>query len=189
MLRAKLSEKELVVDILSLSFFDNKSVNYIIKQDKKKEQRIRALMSYSFEICYSFGNVFLSENKKACALILLPDKKKTTLKTILLDFNLMLSAIGFSNIKKAMSRESAIKKIHPKSLIYYLWFIGVEPDDQGKGIGTKLMNDVIKEAEINHRLIYLETSTLKNIPWYEKLGFVVYHKLDFGYELFCMKKV
>ena len=189
MLRAGYSDKRKVVDVLSKSFGDNKSVNYIIKQDRKRDQRIRKLMEYSFDICHLFGNTFLSENKEGCALIVMPDKKRTTAKSILLDLKLALSVIGLSNIKKVMNRESIINKLHPKTPFYYLWFIGVEPADQGNGIGTKLMNDVINEAKINHRPIYLETSTLKNIPWYEKFGFIVYHKLDFGYELFCMKKV
>lgn len=188
MLKAGYSDKGKVVDILSKSFDDNKSVNYIIKQDRKRTQRIRKLMEYSFDICYLFGDIFLSEDKEGCALVVMPDKKRTTLKSISLDIKLALSVIGLSNIKKVMKRESIINKLHPKLPFYYLWFIGVEPIEQSKGIGTKLLNDVISEAKKKHRLIYLETSTLKNIPWYEKFGFTVYNKLDFGYELFCMKR-
>jgi hypothetical protein len=54
--------------------------------------------------------------------------------------------------------------------------------------GNLKMPVVISEGASKQRPIYLETSTLKNIPWYEKFGFTVYDKLDFGYELFCMKK-
>lgn len=86
-----------------------------------------------------------------------------------------------------MAREAAINKLHPKSPMYYLWFIGVDPSEQNKGIGTMLMKEVLDEGAAKQRPIYLETSTLKNIPWYEKFGFKVYDKLDFGYELFCMK--
>lgn len=87
-----------------------------------------------------------------------------------------------------MTRESKINKLHPKTPIYYLWFIGVNPSEQNKGIGTKLLQEVINEGRSKGRPIYLETSTLKNIPWYEKFGFIVYDKLDFGYDLYCMKK-
>jgi ribosomal protein S18 acetylase RimI-like enzyme len=106
----------------------------------------------------------------------------------MLDAKLALSVIGLSNIKRAMNRESRINKLHPKEPFYYLWFIGVDPAEQSNGNGTKLLKDVIKEAKSKNRPIYLETSTLKNIPWYEKFGFIIYDKLDFGYDLFCMKK-
>ena len=111
MIRAEYRDKGRIVDILTRSFDDNKSVNYIIKQDKTRVQRIKNLMDYSFEVCYMSGEVFLSEDKNACALIVLPDKKKTNLKSILLDVKLITACIGSSNVKKAMARESKIKKL------------------------------------------------------------------------------
>lgn len=188
MIRADYKDKELIVDILTNSFNDNKSVNYIIKQDDKRLQRIRNLMDYSFEVCYEFGEVFLSNDKTGCALIVLPEKKKTTLKSILLDIKLIFSSMGLSNVKKAMDRESKIKKFHPKEEMYYLWFVGVDPKEQNKGVGSSLIKDVIKQAELKNRSVYLETSTLRNIPWYEKYGFKIFNELDLGYKLFFMKK-
>lgn len=187
MLRARPNDKQLVVDILIRSFVDNKSVNYIIRQDEKREQRLKHLMEYSFDICNLFGDVFVSDDKKGCALVVVPDRKKVTVKTILLDVKMALSVIGLPNIKKAISRESTIKKIHPSVPIYYLWFIGVEPSQQGQGIGSKLLNEIIQKGLSENRTICIETSTLKNVPWYEKHGFKTYRELDFGYKLYCMK--
>jgi ribosomal protein S18 acetylase RimI-like enzyme len=188
MIKATYEDKELVIDILTDSFQTNQSVNYIVKQDSKRIQRVRALMDYSFEVCYDFGDVFLSDDKKACALILYPDKKKTNLKSILLDAKLILSCVGINNIKKALGRESKIKKLQPKELMYYIWFIGVNPAYQNSGIGTDLLNEIIADSLAKKRPIYLETSTLKNIPWYKKFGFDVYNELDLTYKLFFLKK-
>ena len=188
MIRADYKNKELIVNILLKSFDDNKSVNYIVKQDGKRAERIKALMEYSFDVCHLYGDVFLTGDKKGCALIVMPDKKKTTLHSILLDTRLALSCIGLLNLKRVMAREAAVKKLHPNGAMYYLWFIGVDPSYQNKGIGTRLLKEVINEGSSKQRAVYLETSTLKNIPWYEKSGFTVYNKLDFGYELFCLKK-
>ncbi len=188
MIRAELKDKNLIADILTKSFKDNKSVNYIVKQDDKREQRLRSLMEYSFDICYHFGDIFLTDDKKGCALVVLPDEKKTTVKSVLLDLKLIFSCIGLSNIGKAMSREGKIKKLQPKELLYYLWFIGVDPGEQHKGIGSSLLTEVINEAKSKQRTICLETSTLTNIPWYEKFGFKIYNELDFGYKLFFLKK-
>lgn len=102
MRKAEYSGKNLIIDILTDSFETNQSVNCIVKQDKKRVNRIRSLMDYSFEVCYSYGEVYLSDDKKACALILFPDKKKTTLKSILLDVKLILSCVCLSNIRKAL---------------------------------------------------------------------------------------
>jgi hypothetical protein len=72
----------LVVDILTKSFDDNKSVNYIINQDGKRVQKIRRLMEYSYDQCELFGDIFLSDDKTGCALIIKPDMKRTTLRTV-----------------------------------------------------------------------------------------------------------
>jgi len=77
---------------------------------------------------------------------------------------------------------------YTKKLMYYLWFIGVDPDQQNKGIGSSLIKEVIEEAHSQQRPVYLETSTLKNIPWYEKFGFKIYNELNLGYRLYFMKK-
>lgn len=188
MLPANHTDRERIVDILSSSFDDNKSVNYIIKQDSERQVRLKKLMEYSFDSCRLFGDVFLTEDKKGCALIIKPDEKKTSLKSILLDVKLVLGVVGIGNLKKAMDRESAIKKIHPDGKLYYLWFIGVDPSEQNNGIGSHLLGEVINKAQAQNRTICLETSTLKNIPWYEKFGFTVYKELDFGYKLYCMKR-
>jgi Acetyltransferase (GNAT) family len=187
MIKATNKDRDRVIDILAESFDDNQSVNYIVKQDKKRNQRIRNLMEYSFDICYLYGEVFLTNDKSGCALILFPDEKKNNLKSILLDIKLIVSCIGISNIKKAMKRESKIKELQPKKLMYYLWFIGVDSYKQNKGIGTALLKEVVEEAHSRKRPVYLETSTLKNIPWYGKFGFKIYNELNLGYKLFFMK--
>jgi hypothetical protein len=181
-------DKERVIDILSASFDDNKSVNYIIRQDAKRNKRIRALMAYSFDVCFDAGKIFASADNNSCALVSYPDKKKITLKSALRDIKFIFTCLGIGNIKKAMNRESIIRKVHPTGPFIYLWFIGTDPSKQGKGSGTKLINEIITDAEKLNCPIYLETSSTKNIPWYEKFGFEIYNELDFGYKLYCMKR-
>ena len=188
MIKAEYTDKDLVVDILTKSFEANQSVNYIVKQDEDRIRRIKYLMDYSFEVCYMFGDVFLSPDKKACALVLYPDRKKTTFKSLFLDAKLILFCVGLRNIKKTLARETMIKKIQPEELIYYLWFIGVDPAHQNTGIGTQLLNDLIEDSSLKKKPVYLETSTLGNLPWYKKFGFHIYQELDLSYKLFFLRR-
>lgn len=188
MRKATHNEKNLIINILTRSFDKNQSVNYIIKQDKKRLTRISALMAYSFEVCYLFGQVYLSDDNRACALLLYPHTKKTTVKSVLLDVELMFKCIGFSNLNKAINRESVIEKIQPKERKCYLWFIGVDPEYQSLGTGTSLLTEIIDENEKQALPLYLETSTLRNLPFYQKFGFKVYDELDLSYKLFFLKR-
>lgn len=188
MKKAAYADKNLVIDILAKSFDTNASVNYIIKQDKNREKRIRALMNYSFEVCKAFGDVFLSDNNNACALIIYPDKKKATLKSTLLDLKLILKAVGIKNIRRTIKREKLISSIQPKIPMAYLWFIGVYSVAQGQGIGSKLFQEIIDYNDSNNLPLYLETSTVKNLPWYKKFGFEIYSEQDLTYHLYFLKK-
>lgn len=188
MKKAGIEHKSLVIDILCESFADNQSVNYITKKSSKK-RAIRNLMAYSFDICLIYGEVYLSDDHKGCALVLYPDQKKVTIKTILLDIQLVLGALGLRNLIKIINREKAIKSNYPEIPFYYLWFIGVFKGHQHTGVGSKLLLEITEEAKQQQKPIYLETSTKINLSWYENFGFSIYKKLEFGYTLFLLNKV
>lgn len=188
MTQATYDEKKQVIDILSQAFDQNQSVNYIIRQGPGRAAQVRALMNYSFKMCYQYGAVYLNDEKTACALVLFPDQKKTTLKSLLWDIQLILYSVGVFNIYKAMSREAHINAVYPVNQPrYYIWFIGVLPPYQHQGIGSELMQSLIFKAKASGKTVFLETSTLTNLPWYKKLGFDIYNEQNFGYSLFFLK--
>lgn len=188
MIIASHQDKSTVTDILTRSFDQNQSVNYVIPQDSKRDRRIQALMHYSFDVCRAFGDVFLSEDRRACALAVRPEKKKTTLNSILWDARLVLSCTGLGNVGKTLRRETLIKKNQPEGPMYYLWFIGVDPEVQHEGRGSRLLAELIDHSQQLQRPICLETSTTSNLPWYHKFGFDVYAELDLGYRLYFLKR-
>lgn len=188
MIKATSRDKEIVVTILAESFDSNKSVNYVANQSKNRLKNIRVLMEYSFDTCLDYGEIFLSEDKSACALILYPENKKTTYKSIYNDLRLAISCIGVTRIFKVLEREGKIKSNHPKTSMAYLWFMGVTPAKQGTGIGGKLLTEVITYCDSLKKPIFLETSTLKNLPWYSKYGFGIIKELDLSYTLYILKR-
>ncbi len=187
MIKATLNDKVIIVDILTQSFETNQSVNYIIKQDKLKTTRLKQLINYSFEVCLLNGEVYLSDDKVACALCLFPEKKGNKFKKLLLDLGLVIKVTGLSKLSKAIKRETAIAKAMPHLPLYHIWYIGVKPMSQGKGHGSRLLQDIIDRASELNRTAVLETSTERNIPWYTKFGFKVYNQLEFDYTLYLLQ--
>ncbi|MCK5372493.1 MAG: GNAT family N-acetyltransferase, partial [Cyclobacteriaceae bacterium] len=132
------------------------------------------------------GQIFISDNDKSCALILHPEKKMGAIKEMLLELKLAINSIGVIRSFKVLKREKLIKQNQPKEPFYYLWFIGVAPDAQGKGIGSALIEEVFQKYNKGTRLFYLETSVVKNLSWYEKYGFKIFKELDLGHKLYLM---
>jgi ribosomal protein S18 acetylase RimI-like enzyme len=189
MRRANGNDRPFVVGILTESFNENKSVNYVVRPGKGRKERIKKLMEYSFNVCNAFGEVWISDDKQACALILLPDRKTTSIRTIIWDAKLAISVIGLSRINAVLKRESEIKSFHPQEPICYLWFIGVNPHQQHKGIGSIFIREVIEECERKKRSIYLETSVVQNLSWYQKFGFEIFHSLELSYTLYLLRRL
>lgn len=188
MIKATIMDKSDVVQILSRSFSDNKSVNYIVRQDSKRDLRISSLMEYSFLTCLDFGEVYLSEDGRCCALVMFPDRKRTTLRSIWRDVSLIFSVASIARQFKVLRREWLIKKRYPsKEDLYYIWFVGCEVESQGRGRGTQMMEFLLSEAEQMKRPVYLETSVERYVPWYQRFGFQVYDQLDLGYTLYFLK--
>ena len=178
-----MNAKKIVNEILFESFYDNKSINFVVKQDEKKDKRLKKLMDYSIFMGENFGKIYLTDDKKSCAIVLDPSKKKTTLKAIIWDIKLAFGVIGIGNVGKVMNRESTLKKYHPKTPFIHLWYIGVRNQEQSKGLGSKLLNQII--SDYPNKDIYLETSTERNFPFYKKHGFKLVNDLvkDLGYHL------
>lgn len=172
------------IDILSRAFDTNKSVNYVIKQDSKREKRIRSLVQYSYDKTIKAGRVFLIEGK-AVALVYSPQNIKTN---IFADLKLVFTALGFANIRKALGFKSKVKKNYPNKMLY-IDLLGVDPQFQGQGYGSQLLDEIKAYANKEKMPLYLETSTLKNIAFYKRNGFEQYGSIQFEFELFLFRYV
>lgn len=190
MIKATIEDKALVTEILCASFDDNLSVNYIVRQDDRRRLRVRRLMEYSFFSCLEFGEVYLSDDRACCALVMFPDRKRFSFAAMFRDLRLLFEVSGLTAVFKLLRRESLIKRRYPSdSLLYYIWFVGTLPGAQGKGMGTLMMNFLLAEASRMKRPVYLETSVLQNVAWYQRMGFSVYDTLELGYLLYFLRKL
>ncbi len=59
----------------------------------------------------------------------------------------------------------------------YLWFLGVHPDEQGRGAGRALLADFDARADACEVPAYLETGTFENVAWYAGAGYEVLGEL------------
>lgn len=65
---------------------------------------------------------------------------------------------------------------------YYIENICIIPEYQGKGIGTKILSDIIeKYKEYNIEIQYFKNNPVGNL--YKKLGFNIYDETEFHYKM------
>jgi GNAT superfamily N-acetyltransferase len=56
---------------------------------------------------------------------------------------------------------------------WYLFMVGVDPDHQGKGIGSAVLRPIFARADAEGMPCALETMNGRNVPFYERQGFAV----------------
>jgi ribosomal protein S18 acetylase RimI-like enzyme len=73
---------------------------------------------------------------------------------------------------------SKIGEMHPKQPHYYLNTVGVEPELVGRGHGGDIIRHTLDHADQQKKPCYLESSSERNIPLYERLGFKIIHGIE-----------
>ena len=69
---------------------------------------------------------------------------------------------------------------HPTEPHWYLPMIGVDPSQQGRGIGSALLTHALAICDRDGLPAYLESSNPKNVPLYERHGFEVVGTIQAG---------
>lgn len=90
---------------------------------------------------------------------------------------LQLGTSFMNNQKKYEESMNALhEKVMPQKHVY-LWAIGTDPLEQGKGHGKKLISQAIKDAKSENLPMYLETADPINVKIYKKMGFKLSDKI------------
>lgn len=91
----------------------------------------------------------------------------------------MLRVFG-RNLPRLLGTLNAVEKDHPEEPHYYLAFVGVEPESQGRGIGSIIMHPVLQRCDAEGVPAYLEASAPRNRALYERHGFEVTEEIKPG---------
>lgn len=80
---------------------------------------------------------------------------------------------GLSRALRFLRLDKEMRARHPHYRHFYLWFLGVEPELQGKGLGSELLRELRKRADADRVPCYLETDKVSSVRLYEKHGYEV----------------
>ena len=189
--KASITDKKLVSEILVSAFSplkENSSINLVVKQDGKRIERMRILMEYLFERALYFGEVFISDNNKACILLKFPNKEKITPRTLLLDIRLIFKCIGIERFFGVLKRQRIAKRNYPKEDHIRPTIMGVKKECTGNGTGARLILEVKNKYKNNQLPVIIDAAAEDNVKLYQKLGFEIIKKeKSFGFSIYFLR--
>jgi len=163
---------------LAAAFFDDPVSAWAIPPLALRERALRRFFSALLAAKLPGGFVYTNDDRAGSALWAAPGGWKTTavdglrIATTFSDPRLWprgpLVARGLL----------AVERLHPRvPKHFYLAALGVVPQAQGKGLGSRLMRPVLDLCDAEGLPAYLESSKEVNVPFYERHGFQVTREL------------
>jgi ribosomal protein S18 acetylase RimI-like enzyme len=87
-------------------------------------------------------------------------------------FTARLADLPGADMERMAALIALLGSNHPAEPHEYLWFLGVAPATQGRGIGGRLLKPVLQRADQAGAPAYLEATSERNKALYERHGFV-----------------
>ncbi|WP_373488922.1 GNAT family N-acetyltransferase [Blastomonas sp.] len=167
-----------IVETLSLAFQDDPAVSWILPDANQRRVRLPRMFGILTPADLASGMALRSPGDEVASLWRAPGKAHTpTLQMLALGWPLMRT-FG-SALARALGVSGAIDGHHPKGIDYwYLHYVGVRPQSQGKGWGGAVVRAGLERARSEGKPVFLETATPANVGLYQNLGFRVLSEWD-----------
>lgn len=163
-------------DDLCAAFVEDPLFNWFMRDDAKRaDARRRFFRVILREAAFPDGTIERPEAGGAAA-VWIPSENLAgqPLHRELRALPMLLNATGLGRFSRLLALRGAMDKHHPVDRPHdYLWFLGVRPDCQGAGIGSRLIKAHTDALDARGRPGFLETATPRNVPLYKRHGFVI----------------
>lgn len=164
---------------LARAFYDDPVFNWMIPDDSERMRRSEhGFALYLRSVYLPHDECYATEGGAGAALWLPPTKWHLGPMAQLRLAPGMVVAMG-PRLPQVLRAISTIESNHPQKPHYYLPFVGVEPELQGRGIGTALLKPILDRCDQESMPAYLEASAPRNCACYLRQGFEVTEEFRF----------
>jgi ribosomal protein S18 acetylase RimI-like enzyme len=173
---ADLSNVDQSADDLCAAFVDDPMVSWFMREDEKRHAARKRFFRVLLRQSAIRTGVIERPAAGGAAAIWVPSESIAPQSLIqeLRALPMLLNASGLGRFKRLVALREAMDKHHPEDRPHdYLWFLGVHPEAQGAGIGSRLLASKTRRLDEAGRAGWLETATPKNVPLYRRHGFEI----------------
>lgn len=163
------------VEILMNAFFEDPFYSYVFPDIEKRKKQMQWWMETMIKNCLRYGQMF--SLGPGFLLIFGPDRPwYSTFNLIRCGLWKSIFMMSVREIMRLLEISNVWEKWHHsiKDHHFYIFVIGVKPDEQGNGYGKGLMQWIIDKAKNEQLFCYLETMTNENVSFYKNLGFDIF---------------
>jgi GNAT superfamily N-acetyltransferase len=160
-----------LTNVLARAFFEDPIMRWAIPSDERRARIDRPLFEAFVRAYQRLNESYIAANGAGAALWAppgtqaVPDDEAEA-------FGAQIEEIAGKDAPRLFELMALMDEHHPHAPVYYLQLLGVDPDAQGRGIGSALLDAVLTRADRDGVPSYLEATSERNAKLYEKHGFI-----------------
>jgi ribosomal protein S18 acetylase RimI-like enzyme len=158
---------------LTRAFLDDPVATFCLPSERRRPRQLHAFYRGRMRTLLRDELVFCDDEQRGAALWAAPDRWQVPLRELVANpsYNRRTPLVlwGFARLDR----------LHPRRPHFYLSVLGVSPDAQGLGLGSRLIRPMLDRCDHEGVGAYLESSKAENLPFYERHGFQVTDELTF----------
>jgi ribosomal protein S18 acetylase RimI-like enzyme len=176
---AQLSEAGSLKVALGAAFFGDPIFGWLIGPGSSRQARLEGYFAIQLAHALADGCVWTTEGLQGAALCMPPGQWRLPPK-VMTAHGGRFASIFRTRFPRAVGLLAAVERRHLRGAHYYFANIGVAPEAQGQGLGSKLMRPTLDRCDEQGLPAYLEATSERNAALYERLGFQCTEVLRFA---------
>jgi N-acetylglutamate synthase-like GNAT family acetyltransferase len=161
-----------MAEMLSRAFHEDPIVDWVFEDEASRPKYTRRFFAGRARVLIGQREIYLADGHAAAAMWARPDEWRDPPLQALKELAVLVPGVG-RRVGRVMRGLVQVEARHPKPPHWYLAVLGTEPDRQGEGLATALLQGVLEDCDRNEVPAYLETGTERNVAFYTRHGFRV----------------
>ena len=174
---ATAGDRDRLAGVLARAFDDDPVMTWFFQARRARDARNKRFFGARLRQLMPHCETYTVEGELGAAIWAAPERWRLgRVEEIRLTIA-MLPAV-WTRLGEVLEGLEAIDRAHPAAPHYYLAVLGTEPDAQGRGIGSALLQPTLATCDRDEIPAYLESSKERNIDFYARHGFRVTAEIE-----------
>jgi GNAT superfamily N-acetyltransferase len=169
--KARPADAAAVASALAAAFTDDPVFRWILPDDTARPAATRAFFDLVVEILAPHDDTWTTTGGVTGAALWVPAGRAPMSDDRADRFAAELAELCAPHDGRILELVGLMDQLHPHEPHEYLWFVGVVPAAQGRGLGSALIAPVLQRADRAGHPAYLEATSPQNKALYERHGF------------------
>lgn len=164
-------------ELLARTFQHDPMMQYLVSDQTRMLDKPLRFYRASIRMGLLYGEVYTTPSLDGIAIWVSPGNTDFNFGQLARSgFLTAMLSIGVKPLARFIAAANFVQRLEKQAITGPRWllvFVGVEPSQQGKGIGNILLKPIMDRADKESLPCYLESTNERNLTFYKRLGFKV----------------